>query len=403
MLKKIKFRWKEKELEGILLPSPEKGRVVVKLDSGYNIEVDEKDIEVVESTEIEKGEEKELEKAEGGEISLLGFGGTISSKVDYETGAVSPTISARELKKSFPELEKIASVDVKQVMEIFSEEMSVEHWEAMAETVYEELKEKEGVVVLHGTDTLGYSAAALSFAIRTPKPVVLVGAQRSSDRPSSDNKLNLLSAVFSAKQDFGEVVVCMHANTSDEFCLLHRGTCVRKDHSSRRDAFRSHNIRELARVHWKGYFEEIEGLKKRAELKLDNSFNDNVALIYAYPGMKGKQIEALSEYDGVVIAGTGLGHVSLEKVGKEIGELVESGLFVYMTTQTEEGPVNLNVYSTGRKLQEMGVEGNMNTMLPETAYVKLCWALGHTKKREEVAEIMKRDIAGELTGKLKYI
>ena len=404
MPKKVKITWKNKELEGLLLPSPDDNIYILKLKSGYNVGINKKEVKKIEILEEITGTTpKENGGEEDGDISILGAGGTISSKIDYETGAVYPSISANELKMQFPELDKIASINARSILNIFSEEMTPKHWELIAEETYSELKKGKPVILLHGTDTMIYTAAALSFAITTDKPVIVVGAQRSSDRPSSDNKENLLNAVFSAKQDFGEVTVCMHASSSDNFAYLHRGVKVRKMHSSRRDAFKSINIRPLARVHHSGIFEKMEPMLKEDKVDLSNGFSEDVSLLYAYPGLKPEIIEAFKGKKGLVIAGTGLGHIAFEKIGKNIKKLIEDGTYVYMTTQTLNGRVNMNVYSTGRRQQDIGIKGNLNDMLPEVAYVKLAWAVNKAKNIEEVDELMNTNLKGEFSERSKYL
>ena len=316
------------------------------------------------------------------------------------------------LKASFPELENISSIKSKMIFNIFSEDMNAWHWAKIAESVYEELKDgKKGVVLMHGTDTMHYSAAAAAFALEELNaPVVFVGAQRSSDRPSSDNKLNLLNAVFSATQNIAEVGICMHATIDDSFCHYHRGVKARKMHSSRRDAFKSIGIPPLAKADYRnGTFEMLHPYRKRsgAKPKLRNRFSDNVALVYTYPGISKEMIAGLGKYDGVVLAGTGLGHIPTNpgkdkhatSILKEAKALVDSGIPVVVASQTIYGRVNHDVYSAGRLMQEAGIIGNGLDMTPETAYVKLCWALGQEKNADKVRKIMETNLVGEITAR----
>jgi len=258
VLKKIIGIWKNKEIKGFLLKSPLNGYYVIKLENGYNIAIKKENLEIKEIIEIDERKEikieqekLEKEKKEINKVAILGVGGTIASKIDYNTGAVYPSITARELKMKFPEIE---NADVFQLFNILSEEIQPWHWEKIAEESYGYLRDYDALIILHGTDTMHFTSSALSFALRLNKPVILVGSQRSSDRPSSDNKINLLNAYFASKQDFGEVTICMHASINDYSCYLHRGTKVRKMHSSRRDAFKSINIMPLAEVNYKANY-----------------------------------------------------------------------------------------------------------------------------------------------------
>ncbi len=393
---------KGKTFKGILMPS-KPNITIIKLDNGYNIGLTAESIKILEKHKpLEKRDEEEFLPKDN--IVLLGCGGTIGSKIDYRTGAVYPSISPSDLRRSFPELNKW-KLSSKMLFSLFSEDMGSEEWVKIAEEVDNSIKEgAEGIVLLHGTDTMSYTAAALSFMIQNPKvPVVLVGAQRSSDRPSSDNRLNLINAVYSATKKFNEVVVCMHATTNDDSCYLHRGTKVRKMHTSRRDAFKSINISPLAKVdHKKESFIQLDTFRT-GEYSTHIAMNPNVALIYVHPNMKPEFISKLSEYDGVVFVGTGLGHMPLgvfankRGIYNEIKELISSDILVSVASQCIYGRISLNVYSNGRALEEIGVIGNGLDWTPETAFVKTSWVLGQTKNIEKAKELLKKNIAGEFS------
>lgn len=397
---------------GRLMPRPSGApdTIVLKLENGYNIGIDSKNAEIKLIKKAEKKASTEKPTKQLGEIAILGCGGTIASKVDYKTGAVYPAISATELRNAFPELDKVASIHSRQIFELLSEDMNTEHWKVLAKEVASEIKQgTKGIVIMHGTDTMSYTSAALSFMLQNlPAPVIVVGAQRSSDRPSSDNRMNLLNSLYAAKQDVGEVAVCMHANTSDDFCHLIRGTRARKMHSSRRDAFKSINALPLAKVMYKAKkFEPLSDFKKRSaisEFNINTKMSDNVALIYAHPGIRPELISSLSSYDGVTLIVTGLGHVPTNPFGDklakpiiaEVKNLIDSGIPVVLAPQTIYGRLNLNVYANGRYLKEAGAIGDGMNWTPECAYVKLCHVLGQTKNMKKVFALMNSNIAGEL-------
>ncbi len=408
--------------EGILMPRigmGDKSSIVVKLNNGYNIGIKyDKKIKV---KLVSKGKQIKFKSAEvtfkedssKPSVSILGCGGTIASRVEYKTGAVYPAFSPDDLILSFPELKEIANVNGRKLFDLFSEDMTPEHWKIIARETAKEIKSGiDGVVLMHGTDTLHYTSAALSFMLQNlPMPVVLVGAQRSSDRGSSDNLVNLVCSTLAAvKSDVAEVSVCMHGGMSDEACLLHQGTKVRKLHTSRRDAFQSVNVLPLAKI----WFVEkkIEYLrndfKKRGNRKLivDDKINPDVGIVYAHPGIKPEFLESMKKfYDGIVIAGTGLGHVptnpSKDKFSKSllpaVKSLVSSGIPVVIAPQTIFGRIDLDVYTPGRLLKEAGAIGDEADWLPETAMVKLMWVLGHTKNMEKVKEMMYTNVAGEIS------
>jgi glutamyl-tRNA(Gln) amidotransferase subunit D len=403
---RILVRREGKAFSGVLMPRNELANdehIVIKLDSGYNIgvKVDEKtSVELVEKAKPlspKKGMEIEEDPALP-TVTILGTGGTIASKIDYKTGAVAPAFSAGELHAAIPELSKVANIRTKMLFNILSENMTPAHWVKIAKEVAGELnKGVDGVVVAHGTDTMGYTSAALSFMLADlEKPVVLVGSQRSSDRPSSDSAMNLLCATKVATADIAGVFVVMHGSISDDFCLIHRGTRVRKMHSSRRDAFRSVNDLPVGKVTEKVEF--IENVTKRGSGKVavNDKLESNVALIKAYPGIKKESLDFYVEnYKGIVIEGTGLGHLP-EALLPAIKRAKKLGVPVVMTTQTLYGRVDMKVYATGRHLLELGGIPGGN-MLPETACVKLMHVLGQTKKYDEVRGLMETDLAGELS------
>jgi glutamyl-tRNA(Gln) amidotransferase subunit D len=415
----VKIEKKGKTYSGTLMPRiglGDQNSLVIKLKSGYNVGIAfEKGTGITlvgKGKRPAHGEKKGAEGTARGKISILGCGGTIASKVEYRTGAVFPAFSPEEILSSFPSLKELAEIRGKFLFSILSEDMTSAHWQIIANSVAEEINDgAKGVVLMHGTDTMGYTGAALSFMLQNlPVPVVLVGAQRSSDRGSSDNEMNLFCSVLAAKSDIAHVGVCMHADMGDLSCYLHNGTKVRKMHTSRRDAFQSINALPLARIYYNEKTVEplVEKYNKRDEkrkLLLNTKMNGNVALIWIHPGIKPSFMESLSSYDGIVLAGTGLGHVPSnpfnDKHAKSIipslKGLVERGIAVAIAPQTIYGRIDTDVYTAGRMLNEIGVIGNHCDWLPETAFVKLMFALGQTKDQKKVREIMLADIAGEIS------
>jgi len=402
------------EFEGLLMPRPAGGDddiIVLKLDNGYNTGLRAESIELLAKAQKKPPEQESAEPAKKGGIAILGCGGTIASRIEYKTGAVYPSITPRELRMAFPALEKW-NIHSRQIFSLFSEDMNGSHWRQLADAIEEEIKDgSEGVVVMHGTDTMTYTSAAISYMLQNlPVPVVIVGSQRSSDRPSSENEMNMLNSVFSATQDLGEVAVCMHATTNDDFCHLHRGTRVRKMHTSRRDAFHSINSRPLAAVDYRTKrFERLSDWHPRQKggLVAKKEINSNIAMLYVHPNIRPDLISKLGDYDGVVLVGTGLGHApanafedkSVKGLVKPLHELVSSGIPVAMASQCVSGRICMRVYSTGRLLMGAGVIGDGADWTPEAAYAKMCWARGQTKDMKEVSRLMMTDIAGEITAR----
>ena len=401
--------------EGSMMPRLEAAddwHIVLKMKTGYNIGV-----AVDEETKIQKTGRAErpefkpppLPPMKEGlpRVSIISTGGTIASRVDYATGGVHAAISSRDLLSIVPELSDIAAVDADILYSVFSENIGSEHWSGMARKVGEKIEDGvEGVVITHGTDTMGYSSAALSFALRKlPVPVILVGSQRSSDRPSSDAATNLVGAVtVASRAPFAEVVLGMHETTSDKAIVFHRGTKVRKCHTSARYAFQSVNSPPVARL-LDGEIEMIaKDYCKRGEetLEIEDSFEEKVALIKFHPDFNPGIIDWFVEegYRGIVLEGTGLGHINTDYFGS-VERASQEGVYVGMTSQCIWGRVDMDVYTTGRELQEIGVEP-LGDMLPETALVKLMWSLGQSEDLDEVKSLMRRNIAGEYSDRTLY-
>ena len=399
--------------EGILIPRSELGddkHIVIKIKSGYNI-----GIRVTSETVIEKigtmtkpsfkPPPPPEQKPNLPRVTIISTGGTIASRVDYRTGAVRPAISANDLYSIVPELSDIAAIDTEILFSVFSEDLTPKHWAETAKAVAKYIANgAQGVVITHGTDTMGYTAAALSFALQNlPVPVVLVGAQRSEDRPSSDAATNLIGAVIAAAQaPLAEVVVAMHETVSDEAIVLHRGTKVRKLHTSRRDAFKTVNANPVARVLDRKLVMLTDEYKPRSagkKLVLKPDFNEKVALVKFYPGMNPNLIEWHIEagYKGLILEGTGLGHVRRECFAA-IKKAIDKGIIVAMTSQCIWGRVNMNVYTNGRDLTAMGVIP-LEDMLAETALVKLMWILGQTSDMEKAKKLLTTNISGEISAR----
>ncbi len=397
--------------EGVLIPRSEyadHSHICLKMNNGYNIGIHLDRTEKVEVTG--EGEKPHFARPPPAakhaglpKVTVISTGGTIASRVDYRTGAVQPALSAEDLTSVVPELASLAEIDAHILYTELSENLTAAHWTGMAEEVANRITQgSEGVVISHGTDTMHYTSAALSFALQNlPVPVLVVGAQRSSDRPSSDAASNLTGAVgLAAKADMACVGVAMHENLSDRYIVAHRGTRVRKCHTSRRDTFKSINSPPLARYDLStGQAEVLDGVSRRDRkrpLELKAHFDHHAFLLKFHPGFNPHLIDSVLDLGakGIVLEGTGLGHVS-KHCYEPIRKALKQDVPVFMTSQTIWGRVDMNVYSTGRDLVKIGVTP-LEDMLAETALVKLMWVLPQTKSPEKVREEMLTPVAGEI-------
>jgi glutamyl-tRNA(Gln) amidotransferase subunit D len=410
--------WSDVEVEsnggqftGIVLPRSETAdskHIVLKLRNGYNVGLRHDTITSMREVGFKEGSYKiplrDFPRDDHKpRVTLFGTGGTIASRLDYRTGAVIPAFSPGELYGSVPELADICNLKTEQICAVFSENMGPEQWTRLATAIAGEIADGvNGIVIGHGTDTMHHTAAILSFMVQDlPVPVVMVGSQRSSDRPSSDAAINLIHATkTAATSDIAEVMICMFGPTSDQYGLLHRGTRVRKMHSSYRSTFRTVSDIPLAMVDRERITPLREDYRRRRasrQVRLDTAFEEKVSIVYYYPNMAPDIIDALvdNNYRGIVIAGTGLGHVNKPLYGS-LRRAHERGIALCMTVQTLWGFAQMYVYETGREMMQLGVFPAAN-MLPEVAYVKLGWTLGHTKDLEEVERFMLTPVNGEIT------
>lgn len=408
---RVQVQTKTQKYEGYLLEHPDPNVILLKLDNGYNAGIRySKDVKIAKlGKKIAPSPSPKLKPSRilRPQISLVSTGGTITSRLDYSTGAVYPLTKPAELLASVGEVNDLAEFNIVSPFSIFSEDMSPDEWSKIAKAVSKELKSNsKGVIVTHGTDTLGYTAAALSFALgKLNKPVALVGGQRSSDRGSFDGAQNLIAGVHYCLSDINEVAIVMHGSESDDYSLAIPGTKVRKMHTSRRDAFRPINALPIAKIWPDGKIERISASEEHPNKKVkagsSAKFEKKVALIKYVPGLNPDVLDYyVSEgYKGVVIEGTGLGHVSaLEHKESSwlpaIKRAVKSGTFVGIAAQTLYGKLDPYVYSTGRRLIDAGAV-HLKDILPETAYVKLSWVLAQTKDSDEIRSLMLANIAGE--------
>lgn len=407
---------KVNDREGRLMPKPESGDpevIVLKLESGYNVGLEPENIELVEKNESSGRERPEIEHdEEKPDILILHTGGTIASRVSYEEGGVKPAFEPEDLLEMYPELAREVNIHSKVVAQMFSEDMEPGHWQQIAEKIVEEKDDYDGIILGHGTDTMAYTGAALSLMLQNVDTgVMIVGSQRSSDRPSSDAAMNMYCASrFLNETDFTGFGICMHESSSDDYCTILPPQKTRKMHTSRRDAFQAINQKPLGKVNYETGKVEENFSQKSGEFRKNTELNENVGFLKTRPGMGPEEIEFLIEqdYDGVVLEGTGLGHLPVnnledgktdhhEEILAKLEELAEDTMVV-MTSQCIFGRIDMDVYDTGLKIQDAGVV-SAEDMHPELAYVKLMWVLANSENPEDD---FTSNFAGEVTMRSMY-
>ena len=410
---KVKIAKGNATYEGLLLPRSQHtadAYVTLKVDTGYNLGVLMDENTKIEETGYQKGHYQlphiDVEtKKELPNVTLLGTGGTVASRLDYRTGSVIPAFTPEELFSAVPELVSAVNLTPKTLYQILSENFRPEYWVRTAEAIAKEIEsDVNGVIIGHGTDTMCTTGAALSYFLRNlPVPVVLVGSQRSSDRPSSDGPRNILyAAKLAGHENFAEVVVCMHGGTSDSYNLIHRATRCRKMHSSRRDTFRTLDDIPLGKIDEKKvtwFKDDVRPRCPAEDFILDTKMDQRVGMLYSYPGMNPDILDSMVDrgYHGIVIIGTGLGHVGTDMF-PPLERCQDEEIPVVLVVEPLFGYVHLRVYETGRDMLARGVIEGGN-MLPSSAYTKLIWVLGHTRHIEEVKKLMQTNMAGEITAR----
>lgn len=406
----------ENTFSGTIIPSPDENIVMLKLSSGYNVGIEKSKIKEIVKTghkgavPFPESDSKQKKNLPG--VSFIVTGGTISSRLDYETGAVKWLMKPENILALSPKL--LDTVKINKIEKPFmmaSENMSSKEWQKIAKTAASLLNKKDnkGIIITHGTDTLHYTAAALSFMLKNlNKPVVLTYSQRSTDRGSTDTVLNLTCSAYAALSDIAQVMLVGHSSINDNFCYALNGTKVRKMHTSRRDTFRPINDLPIAKIHEDGRIESLRAYNLRNDKKkveADVKFEDKIALVKYFPGANPEIIDfyRANNYKGIVIEATGLGHVATEESKNSwlnaLKTAIDSGMTVCFACQTIYGRLDPFVYTPGRKLYDLGVIF-LGDMLPETAFVKLGWVLAHEKKPDRIKFQMLNNLAGEYNQKL---
>ncbi|ABK78574.1 archaeal Glu-tRNAGln amidotransferase subunit D/asparaginase [Cenarchaeum symbiosum A] len=379
-------------------------RLVLKLDSGYNVGIELgwiKGVEKLPDIERPAAAAAAAPAPAGGlpKVLLLSTGGTIASRIDYRTGAVTPALGPEEIYQSVPELAKIAEITPRVIFSEHSENLQPDHWKKIAEELHAASGEGfGGVIVAHGTDTMQYTASYLSFALSGfPAPVALVGSQRSPDRPSSDAAQNLAAAASFLTQVDSGIYVVMHLDGNDGASACHLGTRVRKNHTSKRGAFQTvggspaYTIRD-------GRLEAGPGDRLApGEYRPRIAVDPRASLVKYHPGYDPAVLDSILDAGarGIIFEGTGLGHVG-RQMYEAVGRAAEKGVFMGMTSQCIDGRVSMTVYESGRDLLGLGITP-LGDMLSETALVKLMWALGIKDDIKGVRNIMLDRIAGEFS------
>lgn len=314
-------------------------------------------------------------------ILHIGTGGTISSKNSGE--GLSPAMAAKELIRYCPDIESYCSVDCLQLLNLDSTNIRPGHWIMIADAIAQNYEKYDGFVISHGTDTMAYTASALSYLIQdSKKPVVLTGAQKPIDVIGSDAVRNLTDAFIVASDDnsFGVQIVF--------FGSVICGTRARKNFSKSFGAFGSINFPEIARIQ-DGRIVRFITDPMPDKPKLYSYLNPNVSLIKFVPGMRNDVLAyIIDQYDGIVVESFGVGGLpEYSDFFEQIKRASDNNKLIVMTTQVPSEGSNLSVYKVGAQLKNNIKVLEAHDMTTESALAKLMWILGQTDKYEEAERL----------------
>jgi len=325
-------------------------------------------------------------------VLILSTGGTLGMTPREPDRALAPGEFGSTLLGHVPELLELAEVEFRELANVDSSDMTRHHWRRLAEEIAGAVGSKDGVVVTHGTDTMAYTACALSFLLRElPLPVILTGSQRPLAEPHSDARSNVVGAVDLATRDVPEVAIYFHG-------WLLRGNRSTKASSFAYRAFRSPNFPPLAEVGTDIRF-VTPPLRPGGRFRLEGEFDPRVSVLALVPGKHEPALDAIAETDvqAVLVQAFGVGNLPVEDdaIAGSIRRLSERGKVVAIGTQAPHGGVDLERYAGGRLARECGAIGTGDMTL-EAAAVKLMYLLGTHGDPDEVRRRLHLPLAGEI-------
>ncbi len=322
-------------------------------------------------------------------VLLIGTGGTIASEMSED--GLAPELTTEQLLSHIPAISTICHVDCIQILSLDSTNMQPRHWLMMARTIRDHYNEYDGFVLTHGTDTMAYTAAALSYLIQgSPKPIILTGAQKPIGFDSTDSKINLLDAFRCASEDLPGVSIVFNNK-------IIPGTRAKKTRSKSFQAFSSINYPELGVLRDGRLLRYIRPECRETPLFFDK-LNTHVALLKLTPGAdRGMADYLLRRNDALIIESFGVGGLPEEAGFYEcIQEWMSQGRFVVLTTQVENEGSDLGVYHVGHRLKNELKVLEAYDMTTEAVVGKLMWILGQTTNRSEVERLFYTPVARDI-------
>ncbi len=323
-------------------------------------------------------------------IALLYVGGSIGMKVNQKTGRIEPIESLSEIHRFLPELQREVSLEFFSLSNVGSSDITTNHWVEIARKIEEVYDKFEGFVVVHGTNTMGYTASALSFALQgLSKPVVLTGALMPINDLAGDGRMNLIYAIRTAKLYIDEVVVALGPHVL-------RGTRVKKVDQSILQTFDSPKLPPLAKFGVEVELHPWRIVRRKRTLECKPEFDPNVLLLSLHPGLDPRYLDSIldSKPSGLVLRTYGPGMFN-ENLFPWFRRASEEGIAVVITSQLLQGKIDLHRYRKQITLEQLGVISG-KSMTYECALTKLMWALTQAKNPRRLREIIERNLVGEL-------
>ncbi len=325
-------------------------------------------------------------------VLLLTTGGTITM-LKNTNGALQPCEDAASLIKAIPELSSLAEIEILPIVNIDSSNFTPSEWLKIAKAIFQRMKDFDGFVVAHGTDTMCYTSAALSFMLQElNKPIVITGAQVPLEEIGSDGRSNLINAVRVAISNLAEVVIVFGSQ-------IIRGTRAKKVSAFDMQAFVSVNENPLGTIGLSIKYDDSAHFRSKKKPLLRAFLKDDIAMIPVYPGIKPQIIDYLAQsHSGIVIEGYGAGNLPTDdniNIIPAIKSAIERNVPVVVCTQCILGSTEMELYQVGRAALDVGAIPAMD-MTPETTMVKLMWVLGQTDDLQSIDSMMQKSFVGEL-------
>ncbi len=323
-------------------------------------------------------------------IAVLYVGGSIGMKRNQKTGRMEHLESIEEIYRFMPEAQSEVSLKFSKLSDLGSSDITPAHWKEMARTIQKDYDDYEGFVIVHGTNTMSYTAAALTFALQNlSKPVILTGAVLPINDLAGDGRANIIFAIRTAQLDLAEVAIVLGPR-------ILRGSRAVKVDQSIMQTFDSPKFPPLGEFNVGVKLDSGRVVRRKRKLDCRAEFDENVVSITLHPGLSDRFFETLlaAEPRGIVLRAYGLGMLP-EHLFPWIRRVSESGIPIVITSQLYRGAIDLHLYGKQLMLEELGVISGKN-MTHECAVVKLMWALKQAKTPAKVKELMEKNLTGEM-------